>query len=155
MYPNAARSIPTSSPRREPRILYWCFLLLLCSAYLQGGLEKAWDFPAAHAEMRHFGMEPAAPFALLTIAGELGAALLVLSGRWRWAGALYLALFTLAANFVANRFWALEGMARTMSENGFFEHLGLVGAFLIVAWVDLRAGRVESGAGAPQRHTCR
>jgi hypothetical protein len=41
-------------------------------------------------------------------------------------------------------------MARTMSENGFFEHLGLVGAFLIVAWVDLRAGHV--GTAAAQRH---
>lgn len=139
MYLTTARFIPTSRPRREQRIRYWCFLLLLCSAYLQGGLQKAWDFPAAVAEMRHFGLAPAAPFALLTIAGELGAALLVLSGRMRWAGALYLASFTLAANFVANRFWELEGMARTMSENGFFEHLGLVGAFLIVACIDMRA----------------
>jgi uncharacterized membrane protein YphA (DoxX/SURF4 family) len=113
--------------------------LLLCSAYLQGGLEKLFDFPAAVAEMQHFGIAPAELFAPLTIAGELGASLLILAGMLRWAGALYLALFTLAANFLANRFWLLEGVARTMSENGFFEHLGLVGAFLIVAWIDLQA----------------
>ena len=150
MYLNAARSIPTSRPRRQAAILYWCFLLLLCSAYLQGGLEKAWNFQAAVAEMRHFGLAPAAPLALLAVAGELGASLLVLSGRLRWAGALYLALFTFAANFVANRFWELEGMARSMSENAFFEHLGLVGAFLIVACGALREqGQARAGAASP------
>jgi uncharacterized membrane protein YphA (DoxX/SURF4 family) len=117
-------------------VIYWCCLLLLCSAYLQGSLEKAFDFPAALAEMHHFGLEPAGPLALLTIVGELAASSLVLSGIKRWAGAAYLALFTLAANMVANRFWELTGMARTMAENGFFEHLGLAGAFLLVAWLD-------------------
>ena len=134
--------IPTVTRQHAPAIhhgvLRWSCLLLLCSAYLQGGLDKAFDFPAAVAEMHHFGMTPAAPLALLTIAGELGASVLVLSGIQRWAGALYLALFTLAANLVANRFWELAGMARTMSENGFFEHLGLAGAFMLVAWLDLR-----------------
>lgn len=142
MYPHVHPSISTCSPHGRTPLLYRCCLLLLCSAYLQGGLEKMLDFPAAVAEMRHFGMAPAGLFALLTIAGELGASLMILAGMLRWAGALYLALFTLAANFLANRFWLLDGMARTMSENGFFEHLGLVGAFLIVAWVDLQARRV-------------
>lgn len=151
MYSNASRSIPTCRPRRHTPLLYRCFLLLLCSAYLQGGLEKMLNYPAAIAEMRHFGMAPAGLFALLTIAGELGASLMILVGALRWIGALYLALFTLAANFLANRFWLLDGMARTMSENGFFEHLGLVGAFLIVAWIDLRARHVvPDGAGAVQ-----
>ncbi len=147
--------IPTQSRRRQASwrraaIVQWCCLLLLCSAYLQGGLEKAFDFPAALAEMRHFGLAPAAPLAVLTIAGELGASILVLSGRLRWAGAAYLALFTLAANLVANRFWELSGMARTMSENGFFEHLGLAGAFLLVAWLDWsRISRRRRAAPAP------
>jgi len=128
--------IPTHTlPQRLP-IVAWCGLLLLCSAYLQGGLQKTFDFPAALAEMRHFGLAPALPLAVLTIAGELLASILVLSGRLRWLGAAYLGLFTLAANLVANRFWELSGMARTMTANGFFEHLGLAGAFLLVAWWD-------------------
>ena len=113
-------------------------LLLLCSAYLQGGLDKALDFPAAIAEMQHFGLAPALPLALLTIAGEIGGSLLVISGVLRWLGAAYLGVFTLMATFVANRFWELSGPARTMLENGFFEHLGLAGAFFLVAWIDLR-----------------
>jgi len=151
VYPHAHRAIPTARPRLHTPLLYRCFLLLLCSAYLQGGLEKMFDFPAAIAEMHHFGVAPAGLFAPLTIAGELGASLMILAGMLRWAGALYLALFTLAADFLANRFWLLEGMARTMSENGFFEHLGLVGAFLIVAWIDLQARRgLSETAGAKQ-----
>jgi len=133
-----AHAIPTQRQQTRTHPLYWCCLLLLCSAYLQGGLVKAFDFQAALAEMRHFGLAPERPLALLTIAGELGASLLVLCGVLRWAGALYLALFTLAANFVANRFWELLDPARTLAANGFFEHLGLVGAFLIVAWVDVK-----------------
>jgi uncharacterized membrane protein YphA (DoxX/SURF4 family) len=41
------------------------------------------------------------------------------------------------ATFIANRFWELPMPERFMSENTFFEHLGLVGGFLLVAWHDL------------------
>ncbi len=118
-------------------------LLGLCSAYLQGGLTKALDWPGAIAEMRHFGLEPAPLFAVATILVELGAALAILAGRWRWIGAVTLAAFTLAATFLADRFWELEGPARFAATNAFFEHLGLVGAFLLVARLDLdrAAGR--------------
>jgi uncharacterized membrane protein YphA (DoxX/SURF4 family) len=116
--------------------LRWIALLLLVSAYLQGGLDKAFDFAAAVGEMHHFGLEPAAPLALAVIVLELGASLLILSGRLRWLGALALAAFTLAATFVANRFWSAPPAERFMLENGFFEHLGLVGGFLLVAWHD-------------------
>lgn len=112
-------------------------LLALCSAYLQGGINKALDFPAALAEMVHFGLAPAAPLALATIVLEIGAALLVISGWQRWLGALALAGFTLLASFIANPFWASSGPERFALENAFFEHLGLVGAFVLVAWLDL------------------
>ena len=120
-----------------PRALRWLALLLLCAAYLQGGLQKAWDFPGAIAEMNHFGLAPAAPMALAVIVLELGASALILSGRLRWLGALALAAFTLAATFVALRFWTLSGPERFMATNAFFEHLGLAGGFLLVAWHDL------------------
>ena len=116
----------------------WIALLLLVSAYLQGGLDKAFDFAGAIGEMHHFGLEPAPPLALAAIVLELGASLLILAGRLRWLGAIALAGFTLAATFVANRFWSAPPADRFMLENGFFEHLGLVGGFLLVAWMDWR-----------------
>ncbi|HEY9109664.1 MAG TPA: DoxX family protein [Roseateles sp.] len=124
----------TTSP-----VLRWVALLLLCAAYLQGGLQKAFDFPAAVAEMNHFGLSPAGPMAIAVIVLELGAAAMILTGRLRWLGALALAGFTLMATFVALRFWQMPvGQERFMAANSFFEHLGLVGGFLLVAWLDLK-----------------
>jgi uncharacterized membrane protein YphA (DoxX/SURF4 family) len=118
--------------------LRWIALLLLCAAYLQGGFNKAVDFNAAIAEMNHFGLSPAAPLAVVVIALELGASALILTGFLRWLGALALGGFTLLATFVALRFWDMPQPERFMAANSFFEHLGLVGGFLLVAWHDLR-----------------
>lgn len=111
----------------------------LCAAYLQGGLVKLTDFPGALGEMAHFGLSPAALFAVLVILLELGASAMILSGWLRWLGALGLAGFTLLATGIALRFWDLPaGQERFMAANSFFEHLGLVGGFLLVAWLDLK-----------------
>ncbi|MBB3386570.1 MULTISPECIES: DoxX family protein [unclassified Rhizobium] len=110
----------------------------LCAAYLQGGLNKLTDFPGAIGEITHFGLSPAAPFAVLVIILELAASVMILVGFFRWLGALGLGAFTLLATFLALRFWELPaGMERFMAANSFFEHLGLVGGFLLVAWLDL------------------
>lgn len=119
----------------------WLALLALCAAYIQGGLQKALDFPAALAEMRHFGLEPAAPLAIATIVLELGAAAMILTGRGRTIGALALAGFTVMATLIANRFWEMAGIERFIAANAFFEHLGLAGAFVLVAVTELAARR--------------
>jgi len=124
-------------PLAASRLVQWVALLGLTAAYLQGGLVKASDFPGAVAEMTHFGLQPAAPFALAVIVLELGASALILSGFYRWAGALALAIFTLMATFLANRFWEMAPPDRFMNANAFFEHLGLAGAFLLVAFSGL------------------
>ncbi|AOB33544.1 DoxX family protein [Bordetella sp. H567] len=121
-----------------PRWLRWIALLLLCAAYLQGGLVKLFDFPGAVVEIQHLGLAPAVPMAVAVIVLELGASALILLGWWRWLGALLLGAFTLAATFLALRFWSAPPDARFAMENAFFEHLGLVGGFLLVAWHDLR-----------------
>ena len=78
-------------------LLRWIALLLLCAAYLQGGLNKAMDFDAALAEMNHFGLSPAGLLAVAVIVLELGASALILTGRLRWLGALALGGFLLVA----------------------------------------------------------
>ena len=115
----------------------WAGLLLLCSAYLQGPLAKLRDFRGAVVEMRHFGLAPAVPFAAFTIVFELAASCMVLTGFYRWLGALALAGFTVLASLLADRFWALPTAERGPAANAFFEHWGLAGAFLLVAWYDL------------------
>ena len=111
----------------------------MCAAYLQGGIVKATDFSGAIAEMQHFGLAPAAPFAIAVIVLELGASVMILVGFHRWLAALALAGFTLMATLIALRFWELPaGHERFMAANAFFEHLGLVGGFLLVSWHDLK-----------------
>lgn len=122
-------------------VIRWVALLLLCAAYLQGGIDKAADFGGAVGEMQHFGLAPPALFAAMTIVLELGASLLILTGFHRWLGALALSVFTLMATFMVARFWELPPPQRLPAANTFFEHLGLVGGFLLVAWHDLRERR--------------
>ena len=117
----------------------WLAYLGLCAAYLQGGFNKLTDFNSALGEMTHFGLSPAALFALQVIALELGASVMILTGKLRWLGALALAAFTLMATFLALRYWELPvGPERFGAANSFYEHLGLIGGFLLVAWLDLQ-----------------
>lgn len=117
----------------------------LCAAYLQGGLNKLLAFNDAIAEQVHFGIPAPAVFAAATIATELIGSVLVISGRWRWLGALWLAGFTVIATFLANAFWALpSGEERFHAANSFFEHIGLIGGFLLVAIMDLNGGPTRS-----------
>jgi uncharacterized membrane protein YphA (DoxX/SURF4 family) len=125
------------APALSTPALRWVAMLFLCSAYLQGGLTKAFDFGAAIAEMKQFGLKPAVPLAIAVIVLEVGASLLILSGFFRWAGALMLGGFTLFATVLANRFWDTPLPRRYATEIAFFEHLGLVGGFLLVAANDL------------------
>jgi uncharacterized membrane protein YphA (DoxX/SURF4 family) len=71
------------------------------------------------AEAQHFGLPLAPITAGATIVTELAASALVLTGIYRWFGALWLAIFTLIATFVANRFWEIPVPDRFMVENAF------------------------------------
>jgi uncharacterized membrane protein YphA (DoxX/SURF4 family) len=116
-------------------------LVALCAAYIQGPLTKIFDFDGALAEMNYFGLHPTTVFAVGVIVFELTASAMVISGFLRWAGALALAGFTFLATLIALRFWEMTpGMERAMATNAFFEHLGLIGAFVIVAAIDLTKG---------------
>jgi uncharacterized membrane protein YphA (DoxX/SURF4 family) len=120
------------------RIILNIGLLGLCAAYLQGGIDKVLDFSGAVAETEQLGLNPAFVLTVATIFTELTASALILSGFYRWFGALWLAGFTLIATFVANRFWDFPQPDRFNIENSFFEHLGLVGGFMLVAFYDLK-----------------
>lgn len=116
--------------------------LLLVSAYLVGAFAKLSDWPGAVAEQAHFGLAPPALWAGLTIAVELVGPALILSGRLVWLGAGMLGVFTFLAAILANAFWAMPaGSERFGATNAFFEHMGLVGAFVLVAVLARRSGR--------------
>lgn len=117
----------------------------VCAAYLQGGVNKLMNFQGAIAEMNHFGFAPAPLFAVLVIVLELGASFMILFGFLRWLAALALGCFTLVATFIALRFWELpDGVERFSTANSFFEHLGLVGGFILIAWFDVNKIKIRN-----------
>ena len=125
------------------RLTWFLARLALVSAYVLGGIVKATDWPAAVAEQTHFGMSPAAFWAVLTIAVELAGPILILTGRFVWLGAGMLGVFTLLAAFTANAFWTMPtGQERFIATNAFFEHIGLIGGFVLVALVSARERRL-------------
>ncbi len=132
------------NPRFVDAILDWPATapgarLLLVGAYLLGAVVKIADFPGAVAEQAHFGMNPPAIWAVLTIAIEIVGPVLILTRRWLWLGAGMLGVFTLLAAFKANAFWTMAaGHERFMATNAFFEHLGLIGGFVLVALLERR-----------------
>ncbi|KQY36612.1 DoxX family protein [Rhizobium sp. Root483D2] len=120
----------------------WLGLMALCSIFILSGVTKLLDFSAAVAEMERYGLLPARPIAAVVILFQLSASVMVISGFLRWIGALSLSLFTVLATMIALRFWDMPpGPERFMAMNIFFEHLGLAGAFLLVAWYDLHKWR--------------
>ena len=121
-------------PVAASRTIQTFALLGLCSAYIQGRLIKIFDFQSALDEMNHFGLPSAPLFAIVVIVFELTMPALVVTGLYRWMAALALSGFTMLATLLALRFWEMPpGMARSMTMNGFFEHVGLACAFVLVA----------------------
>ncbi|KQX18829.1 MULTISPECIES: DoxX family protein [unclassified Sphingomonas] len=131
------------NPRFVAAILDWpatvhVARLALVGPYLVGGLAKLADWQGAVAEQAHFGIQPAALFAAITILVELVGPALILADRLAWLGAGMLGGFTLFAAILANAFWTMTGTDRFVATNAFFEHLGLVGGFVLVAMLSAR-----------------
>ena len=132
-----------ANPRWVEAVLDWdgTWLLsriALTSAFWIGGLTKLLNFQNAVAEQAHFGLRPAALFAILTICVELVGSALVISGRLVWLGAGALGVFTGLATLLAHRFWETTGDARVEAMNGFFEHLGLIAGLVLITALSLR-----------------
>jgi uncharacterized membrane protein YphA (DoxX/SURF4 family) len=124
-------------------ILHWQWVwfsarVALTSAYLLGGLTKLLDFSAAIAEQERFGFRPGWVWAALTILIEIGGSVLVLSGCAVWLGAGALGCLTAVAMLRADNFWTRSGQERLTLANTFFEHLGLIAGFVLVAFTYAR-----------------
>lgn len=143
-----------SDPRWVDAVLDWrwtWFLarVALVGAYLFGGLTKLLNFPAAVAEQEHFGLTPGWLWAGFAIAVEILGPILVISGRYVWFGAGALGVLTAIATYVANDFWNLEGTARLVAANTFFEHVGLIAGLVMVALIADHQARPDKPLRSP------
>jgi len=117
--------------------------IALVSAWLIGGVNKALHFDSAIAEQAHFGLHPPILYAALAVVVEIAGSLCVIFRRYMWIGAGGLGMLTAVAMLVANDFWNQTGVARFTALNGFFEHLGLIAACVLV----VMSGGSASAAG--------
>ena len=107
---------------------------LLTLPFWSSGIAKMFDLPAALAEARHFGLEPAILIVLLTIVVQIGGSLLLIGGRWSWLGAGALGVFTAIATLIAHPFWSVaDPMARFHQRNIFLEHVAIIGGLMVAA----------------------
>ena len=98
------------------------------------GITKLLDWPGAVAEMQHFGLNPPAFFAALTIGVQLvGSLLIVEAGRWAWLGAAVLAGFTLTTIPIAHRFWEMDGMEGFLEKALVQDHMSVIGGLAVAA----------------------
>ncbi|CAN7661239.1 DoxX family protein [Bosea sp. LjRoot9] len=115
--------------------------LAVALPFLLSGLAKLADFGGATVEVRGLtGFEPAALFAVLVIATQLGgSALLIAGGRHAWIGAAGLAGFTAVATLFAHAFWLKPVAERVLHQNIFFEHVSIIGGLALLAILAARS----------------
>jgi uncharacterized membrane protein YphA (DoxX/SURF4 family) len=109
--------------------------LALASPFLISGVMKLVDFPGAMNEVAAMGLGPAGPFAVAVIITQLGGSVLFLARRYCWLGAGLLAGFTVVATLLAHPFWAFAGPERGTQTATFFEHVAIVGGFVVAALI--------------------
>lgn len=102
------------------------------------GLSKLLDFQAGVGEMAHFGLAPPELFNILTIILQLAGSVLIILSWKAWVGAGALAFFTLLTIPIAHHFWSLDGQARLVAYHMTTEHIGMIGALLLVYLHDHR-----------------
>lgn len=110
---------------------------VLCLPYVISAVIKATNFDATIGEVAAItGLATGtAALALLVIATQaLGSALVIAGGRPAVLGAGLLGGFTLVATLLAHAFWTKAGPEQARDLNTFFEHMALIGGFILVAW---------------------
>ncbi len=112
--------------------------VLLTFPVWASGLIKLLDFPGGVAEMRQFGLEPSWLFNTLTIIVQLTGSALIITRRWTWLGAGALGAFTFLTIPIVHAFWRLEGERAITALHTAGEHVGMIGALILVSILALR-----------------
>ncbi|MBB3952516.1 DoxX family protein [Aureimonas jatrophae] len=121
-------------------------LVVLTFCFWGSGLAKLADFPAAVAEMAFFGLQPAAPIAVLVIATQLGGSLLLITGIKPWLGAGALGVFTALTIPLVHHFWSLEGEAAIAHFHTATEHVTVIGGLMVAAILSHRLQTARNAA---------
>jgi putative oxidoreductase len=107
--------------------------ILLVLIFVLAGGRKAMDVAGTAGYIASKGLPQAQILAYLTIALEIGGALLVVFNRFAVPAALALAAFCVATAVIFHNFWAFDVAQYQNQYNHFMKNIALAGAFLIVA----------------------
>ena len=127
--------------------------VLLTTPFWASGLAKLLDFAGGVGEMQHFGLGPAWLFNVLTIIVQLGGSALIIANRWTWLGAGALGVFTFLTIFIVHHFWLLEDESAVHALHTATEHVGMIGALILVSALALRPRGVRAVAHPDLRGT--
>ncbi len=107
--------------------------VLLVALFVQSGYSKIGGFAGTASYIAAHGLPLPALGAVIAIAVELGAGLLVLIGwQARWAG-LIVAIFTVVAGIFFHAYWAdADAAARMGNYINFWKNISIAGGFLMV-----------------------
>jgi putative oxidoreductase len=107
--------------------------VLLGSIFVLSGFQKLMGFSGLIAGIAGKGLPMPEVLAVLTIAIELGAGLLLVVGwKARWA-ALLIFLFIIPVSLTYHNFWAMEGAAAAMNKIQFMKNVSIMGGMLLAA----------------------
>ena len=116
--------------------------ILLTFPFWGSGLAKLIDFQGGVAEMAMFGLNPPVAFNILVLLTQLVGSALVIANRWTWLGAGALGVFTALTIPVVHHFWRLNGERAVVAFHTATEHVGMIGALVLVAVLSERMRRV-------------
>ncbi len=115
--------------------------VLLTFPFWASGIAKLVDFPGGVAEMRHFGLEPAPLFNILTLVVQLSGSALIIADRLTWLGAGALGVFTFLTIILVHHFWSLSGEEAVVALHIVTEHVGMIGALVLVSVMSVNRKR--------------
>jgi putative oxidoreductase len=106
--------------------------ILLAVIFLVSGFGKIGGFEGLIGAIASKGLPAPQVFAVLTVAIELGAGLMLVFGwKARW-GAFLLAVYTVIVTYFFHNFWALPEAEKMMQQIQLMKNVAIIGGLLFV-----------------------
>ena len=107
--------------------------ILLGLIFVLSGFQKLMGYSGVVASITGKGLPMPEVLAVLTVAIEVGAGLLLVIGwKARWA-ALLIFLFIIPVSLVFHNFWTMEGAQAAMNKIQFMKNVSIMGGMLLAA----------------------
>lgn len=105
--------------------------ILLGLIFVQSGFQKLMTFSGVAASIAGKGLPMPEVLAVVTVAIELGAGLLLVVGwKARWA-AFLLFLFIIPVSLIYHNFWAMDAAQAAMNKIQFMKNVSIMGGMLV------------------------